>query len=474
MVNFDEILESGEVVEETPPTIQEPLDIDDIINNGEVVENTPAPKDISNETIAGIRDTRDLDQAMRVSKGNLSWALNVTQDIQPEKAREIESIAKSLKMPSTTVESDLEMARKYKRNKEIVDNIFKVDKDIGPLNPATLQFFTDPNNARLYKDEAERMVEIESIAKNHSKKLRDENSGVLTNFGKSALSGSLELVKGALLFPKFFSDRLKIQGEELEDQRQQLFQEIGVDIKQPKGGKIIEAIDSIMPTTPTGLATQIAGRNIIEATNKSINYLTDELINGQLVDYAQKVGSVATNINPEQATRSITRLIGDGRYKDAIETTFLQAAGSIPSMVLMGVAGVNGLSAIGGVTAADEYNIAVEEGVDGKTAMAVGTIKGGAEAIFELPTLSLLNAFKKTIAGEVAKRGGKEVAKRIAKSFLSEGSSEAATTVTQNLADLLTDREVKPLDVTLQAIDAFIVGGFVGTAVGSLTESVSL
>jgi len=137
----------------------------------------------------------DLDTAMRVSKGDLTWALKVTRGIEPDTSARVKQISEALKMPKDTIKRNLGTAEEIKRAREVIRQLTEKDTDGKPRYPYTLAWLSDPKKMALAKDDVEAMVGLERAVRAN----RQEDEGILSGTWRAIQYGLNSQINPAIL-----------------------------------------------------------------------------------------------------------------------------------------------------------------------------------------------------------------------------------------------------------------------------------
>ena len=164
---------------------------------------------------------------------------------------------------------------------------------------------------------------------------------------------------------------------------------------------------------------------------------------------------------------------------EAAELTVGGALESMPSL-LAAFTGYGGIAMLGASVAGNKFDEELrnnpEEAISSLTLNAIGS--GAIESGFEIVTRGLLTKagfIKNTQSVKAAKdfiqKGSESLIKKLGLSTLGEGASEAATELTSIAFDnLQLGKETSTGEMWNRSVDAFIIGGFVGGNITSVSE----
>lgn len=176
---------------------------------------------------------------------------------------------------------------------------------------------------------------------------------------------------------------------------------------------------------------------------------------------------------PELSDKVIESALA-GDFKKSSRALAFQVAANFPQMALTigstmaGAPGV-GLAAMGGMSAASEYDEALDKGVDQGAAMANAVIAGSAEAAFErMGTIAILKKWEASIGAKLGKDTARKImadaGKLLSVSAIQEGLEEAGTSVVQDASKIATgvNPDIGRMEMVSNAANAFVLGGAMG------------
>lgn len=178
----------------------------------------------------------------------------------------------------------------------------------------------------------------------------------------------------------------------------------------------------------------------------------------------------------EQFDSSINDDLENGNYVQAAKRIQREVIGTAPSIVQTMIPYVGIPSVIAGSASAKQEELENEGEILSLRTNANAIINGVAEGALEIVTKKLggklFKSFKASGAGVVgAEKMAKELVKNLVVAPASEGASEMATGLIQNLSDALVQgREVDWDKAWEEAIDAGIIGGVIGGGIGGVTQ----
>jgi hypothetical protein len=431
-----EVIEEPGVPQGIPETIEEDGDFElvDISEEGfstDPIGDQPTYK--SDAVTAELRESRDLDMAMERSRGDLAHSLQVTQGFSPKEAREVERIAKESNLPGSLVRDRMEESR-YVADYNNSMNILMKRKDNGELKyPKTNKWMADPNNMAFAKTEFQNLTEIEKIKfdKEH------EDDAWYEDIGRQVLIGSANL------------------GKSLGDVPALAYQIAALPFNAASD---LLDVPELRIDTPKWIQNNV----VSEYYEKSVEQFADARTAKSPIDQIWNKGE-----------------IGKGSYN-----ILLQAVSNLPVLATMAMGGIAGLAqkttltGMGAIAAGPSLKAGLEEGKTPFAATSGAIGAGSAEAFFEIYTLGVFSNMLKISGKELVKTVGKDSAKKImfqnvkamAKGFGLEGSSEAATTLAQNLSDYVTGSKDAMSGTTEQMVNSFLIGGVIGAGMQGITQ----
>lgn len=178
---------------------------------------------------------------------------------------------------------------------------------------------------------------------------------------------------------------------------------------------------------------------------------------------------------PELSDKVIENALA-GDFKKSSRALAFQVAANFPQMALTigstmaGAPGV-GLAAMGGMSAASEYDEALDKGVDQGAAMANAVIAGSAEAAFErMGTIAILKKWEASIGAKLGKDTARKImadaGKMLGVSIIQEGAEETGTSLVQDASKIATgvNPDIGRMEIASNAANAFVLGGAMGGA----------
>lgn len=176
---------------------------------------------------------------------------------------------------------------------------------------------------------------------------------------------------------------------------------------------------------------------------------------------------------PELSDKVIESALA-GDFKKSSRALAFQVAANFPQMALTigstmaGAPGV-GLAAMGAMSAAGEYDEALDKGVDQGAAMANAVIAGSAEAAFErMGTIAILKKWEASIGAKLGKDTARKImadaGKMLGVSVIQEGAEETGTSIVQDASKIATgvNPDIGRMEMVSNAANAFVLGGAMG------------
>tara|TARA_R110000803_G_C11989469_1_gene321883 strand:+ start:28303 stop:35469 length:7167 start_codon:yes stop_codon:yes gene_type:complete len=370
------------------------------------------------------------DDDVSLRRGDVSKSLQAFRGTTPDVAANVSRIAKENKVPYDFISNNKPAWEGFDEAKKVHDSLFEQD-DAGTYKfPKTVAWLSNPEAMAKSKDDIKTLTDIEYAIK----KERRDDEGFLYKSYRGAVSG------------------LNSLNQNISD--------------------IPAALYSVGAIPQNFIADQF---DIEDLKTKPPEWLVKNFAH----EYFKKQGEEHA---PLEINDSAYKHIEEGNYSDAAMTVYLQALNSAPTMAAMFAGNFAGLSStatltgVGALEAAGANTEGLERGKSSNDAIAAGMLKGVAEGFFEKYTLGMFKGFGKqainTIGKDSAKTLFKDVAKNIAKNTGVEGSSEMATSFAQDFADYITGEDDALEGSVERSINAFLVGGFMGTSTTIVSEGI--
>lgn len=403
-----------------------PANIESIDSDGPNTYDTPEIKGY-------LRETKNLDEAMELSRNDLSFSLQQTQGMSPAEANRIARLSKKVELPEDVVKSDPKLMEDMAYYNDAMSNILGTNEDGTLKNPKTAEWLKNPNNVKLAKNDYETLLKIEKLRYEQNSK----GDNWLQETGRAIQTGSAALGSSLARLPS-----------------------LAYSIAAIPQNIIAEQFD--IPS----LATQAP------------EWLNDNPI----ATYYDESTKILTNPKTQE---SIVKQFSEGEVADASYNMFLQAMTNTPVLATMAMGNIAGLSqaatltGMGSISASDTLNEARKEGKSPLDATTNAIMSGTAEAFFEKYTLDMMGGMFKQTGKELVKTIGKDSAKKqilnslgaVAKSGVIEGSSEGFTTGAQDLADYLTGDKDALTGVGERMLNASLVGMLPGGTMQMISEA---
>lgn len=353
-----------------------------------------------------------LDQQDTMKQRAIQSSAMVAVDTQPDRRAEVMKLSERYKLAPELVENNFDtLSRKSKIESVQPDKLVRDHRGLS-------DWLSDPNNMALASDELDKLKDL-------SETINEQG-----DFEKLYLA----LGSG---FARINSSVAKIPA-------------MGVDLYTQYA------------VNPMARALGYAEIGPNEALrNNAVTKLFDNAAEG----YAAQV--------PELSDKVIESALA-GDFKKSSRALAFQVAANFPQMALTigstmaGAPGV-GLAAMGGMSAASEYDEALDKGVDQGAAMANAVIAGSAEAAFErMGTIAILKKWEASIGVKLGKDTARKImadaGKLLSVSAIQEGLEEAGTSVVQDASKIATgvNPDIGRMEIASNAANAFVLGGAMG------------
>lgn len=349
----------------------------------------------------------------------------------PDRHAKVLTLAEKMGAKSDFVDSNYEAIEKQRESYRLKGQV----EESRVTAPATAEFMSNPDNLALSKDDLDHLTKLEK-----EKSKYGFWSQAWSGFKSSSLSLGSSLAKSpsylATMLNEIERGRLANMGLTEEE----------INLGRPK-------------------AQEVAEFTKFFRENKLVTSLDER---------SKELRDMAPMLN-----QSTWDSISSGNLSESGQLIALQVIANSPSTLGILAAsftgyGAAGLAAAGLSEASSAFAEGIEkEGVTTQQALGSASIKGAFEAAFEsLGTMGILKQWEKALTKELGKQTSREVIKNTGKtlaySFLAEGNEEAATSIGQDFADLVTGVNKDAMKGSLQrALDAGIVGGFTGVGIVS-------
>lgn len=397
----------------------------------EPVQEPYQRQDIKNE----LARTGDLDTAMRVSQGNLKWALSVTRGIDPDTYAKARRVSEKTALPLGMVNDNLSTAEEMAQANDLTALITERDKDGKFRYPNALAWLQDKNNMALAKDDVQALATIERSIKAN----QEEQEGTLKQTVRALGAGTVSAGQGA------------------------------IDAYTYLYGSLSTLEKKALPYFPFS-GTEAQRETLAKSREKDVQFLLDNPVRKALENLHE-------TLRPLELDKSAIDLAMSGEIQKAGYNIYLQSIYNAPQLVGMALATAAGapelatLGGIGAITAGQSYTEGLAKGKTPEQAAVYATTAGIAEGVFEKVTLGNMKGVGKRMVESLGKDKASKVAWEIGKNLVlkggEEGASEFATQVAQDFADYMTGEESLTVTQGMKnAINAF----FVGFATGGVME----
>lgn len=367
-------------------------------------------------------------------KQSLQQATFVATQTDPERAAKVKQISDRTKVPTAIVERNFDVFNQEQQRVALdYDSILRD-------TPATGEWLSNPENAKVAIDDANGLGNIERTMAKHS---------TLYEMYRALDSGSATFLSSIAKAPGF-----------------------GVDTLNYATNKTLGAagIESKADYLPKG-----ARKNA----------------------FTEYLDTYAKSQAPEELSQSEWELVKNMDIAGLGRTAAIKLAANVPNLVglmLMygagaaaataagGLAVVGGPVVVGGLVAgagmaalsgASKYGENMDAGVEQETAIESGLLHGGFEAAGEgVGTIPFLGQLGKSLVKNVGVTTAREILKEAGKTlfwgFANEGKEELVTELGQSVADYSLGIDPKALDnIAPKLFDAFVGGGTVGLGLGT-------
>jgi GNAT superfamily N-acetyltransferase len=360
-----------------------------------------------------------LDQQDTIKQRAIQSSAMVAADTQPDRRAEVMKLSERYKLAPELVENNFDtLSRKSKIESVQPD---KLVRDHHGLS----DWLSDPNNMALASDELDKLKDI--------------------------------------------SETINEQGD-----FQKLYLALGSGFANMNAG-IAKA-----PALAVDLYTQYAVNPMARALGYAEVGPNEALRNNAVANYFDKAAEGYQAQVPELSDKVIESALA-GDFKKSSRALAFQVAANFPQMALTigstmaGAPGV-GLAAMGAMSAAGEYDEALDKGVDQGAAMANAVIAGTAEAAFErMGTVAILKKWEASIGAKLGKDTARKImadaGKLLGVSAIQEGLEETGTSIVQDTSKIVTgvNPDIGRMEMVSNAANAFVLGGAMGGSMVSLS-----
>ena len=139
--------------------------------------------------------SKDLDTAMRVSRGDLGWALKNTRGINPDDAARVKELTDKLRIDPGTVQRNLGTVEEIQRENEILNLLAETNKEGDLRFPYTVAWLLDPENMAKAKDDVEGMAAMEGLMKAYTRPWSEYYGSRVKRGAKSLLRSGVSILQ---------------------------------------------------------------------------------------------------------------------------------------------------------------------------------------------------------------------------------------------------------------------------------------
>lgn len=380
----DEIT-TDESVLDTPNLTATPLE-GKTWKDKEPPEPIPIPKELqpprrtalNEEQVQAVIDSGDLDTAVRVTQGNIAWALQVTKGIDPDTAAKVQKLAESNNLPFDTIQKNPKIVEEYNNAAELLRGALQFNKDGTLKHPYTAAWLSNPENMRVAKDDLKAITELEAYIVAHNRwwgrravwGFADETKRVV----KSNLASAMSL---SFAFAEFAGPPIP-EGIELPKSQQVLSTDTIDNL-------VSEGFDFVLPgeqpeqEDQDSLVEEIDSNPVFDAGEKAKQDLWDDLRNWSLLE-----------------TNPLPRTKGFSQFALDVVNMLPQVGGAITASLLTGGTPIGAGAFIGSYIYGDTYLNLTEKGVEEIRASRAATANAILQAPLEFIGFSKLLKMLKT------------------------------------------------------------------------------
>lgn len=353
-----------------------------------------------------------LDQQDTVKQRAIQSSAMVAVDTQPDRRAEVMKLSERYKLAPELVENNFDtLSRKSKIESVQPDKLVRDHRGLS-------DWLSDPNNMALASDELDKLKDL--------------------------------------------SETINEQGD-----FEKLYLAMGSGFARMNSGL------AKIPAMGADLYTQYAVNPMARALGYAEVGPREGLRNNAVTNFFDNAAESYTAQVPELSDKVIESAL-DGDFKKSSRALAFQVAANFPQLALTigstmaGAPGV-GLAAMGGMSAASEYDEALDKGVGQSAAMANAVIAGTAEAAFErVGTIAILKKWEASIGSKLGKDTARKImadaGKLLGVSIIQEGAEETGTSLVQDASRITTgvNPDIGRMEVASNAANAFVLGGAMG------------
>lgn len=380
----DDII-TDESVLDTPNLTATPLE-GETWKGKEPSEPIPTPKELqpprrtalNEEQVQAVIDSGDLDTAVRVTQGNIAWALQITKGIDPDIAAKVQELAKSNNLSFDTIQRNQKVVEEYSKAAELLKGALQFNKDGTLKHPYTAAWLSNPENMRVAKDDLKAITELEAYIVAHNRwwgrravwGFADETKRVVKSNLASAMSLSFAFAE--------FAGPPTPEGIELPKSQQVLSTDTIDNL-------VSEGFDFVLPgeqpeqEDQDSLVEKIDSNPVFDAGEKAKQDLWDDLRNWSLLE-----------------TNPLPRTKGFSQFALDVVNMLPQVGGAITASLLTGGTPIGAGAFIGSYIYGDTYLNLTEKGVEEIRASRAATANAILQAPLEFIGFSKLLKMLKT------------------------------------------------------------------------------
>ena len=421
----------------TIPTIEDP----------EIVQQSES---VGEREIIGFSDN-PFDTAVRLSQGDINYALTKYKGITPEIASKVKQIADKDNVNFDTVLQDKDQQLEYEKAQNVYDSLYETtggdysylmpeliqQMNQGELEtpvkykyPYTVQYLEDPTNLISSKDDIRALQELEY----NVKKWDQKDESFLTNLNRSLNYGTLQLAEGLLRSPAI---------------AQSLAKDVGI---------------SFLGLDPTKYSIK-----------PSSIFLDNSMLDG--------IEELSKKVMPIELQESIVDSVKKGNYLEAANISIQKAVSNAPNSVIAMAGAITGnpmasFGIIGALAGGMAYKQKLEQGGTDRQALVHSIFAGGFEGLYEsVGTVFMFKGIEKRIAREVGPFASKKFFEMLGyNAVLSAGQNiveETLTQISQDFSDKMTGNDRAFMNYADTLLETAIVAGVSGVGMGTTMYTAS-
>jgi len=442
------------LIDYTKPTIDNNQDFDtpmpdqDLKDYSSLLQQPEEGKpklDVGTEEVIKITSPEPFETAVRLTQGDIEYALQRFKGVSPEVAAKVKEISTKQDLDFDLIAQDKEKYLEYQQAEDIYNSLYETTggdfshlmpdlmqkKFEGQLEtpvqykyPKTIQYLENPENLIAAKDDVKALQELEETMRSW-RRSEDPYYKTLKN---SFEYGAYQAIEGLSLTPAVVESAVK---------------SIGVDLLGLDRTKY-----SIKPS-------QI-------------------LLDNSWLDHVEKLKQ---EVMPLQLEESVVQSVKDGNYLKAVDVALNKSISQAPNSLVAMIGAFTGnpmasLGIISSLSAGTAIKEKLEGGATPEQALTHSLISGTAEGLFEsMGTLFILKGIEKRMAKEAGKFATKTFFKNLGRNALIAAPQniveEVLTENVQTFSDMITGNDEAFRNYADNMFETAIVAGVSGVGMST-------